>query len=442
MKKTDFKERMIKVKFTELSEKEFTAFEKDHPYGSFYQTIGWGKLKKRNGWNYYLVGLKDSEKIVAGALLLEKKLPMGLSFIYSPRGFLIDYLDEKLLTTFTQEIKKFARKHHAIFVKIDPYVQLRERDIDGNVVENGFDNEKAIENLKKLGFRHNGYTLNMEDLQPRFAFALNLEGKTTEELLKDMESKTRQLIHKNEKNGIITREITIDEVDKFKEIMQHTADRRGFIDRPLSYYKNMLTDLKDGAKIIIAEIDLEDYNQRLKNEISASEKIVKEKEEALSDPTKKINPDKTKKKIEQEQANIKRLTKKLEEGEHLLQKHGKILTLGGIIFMLHGSEILSLFGGSYEEYKDFLSPYSTYFHMIQYGVEHGYKKYNFYGISGDFANKKNELYGLYDLKRGFGGHVEEYLGEFDLVTKPFMYHVYHIAFALYGKVKKWKRKRG
>ena len=423
------------MKFEELSKEEFTTFEKNHPYGSFYQTIGWGELKKRNGWNYYLVGLKENDKILAGAMLLEKKLPMGLSFIYSPRGFLIDYLDESLLSTFTKEIKKFARKHHAIFVKIDPYVQLRERDMNGNIVENGFNNEKAITNLKQLGFRHNGYTLNMEDLQPRFAFALDLEGKTTEEILKDMESKTRQLIHKNEKNGIITREITIDEIDKFKNVMQHTADRRGFIDRPLSYYKNMLTDLKEGAKVIIAEIDLE-------NEISASQKIVEEKEAALNDPTKKINPDKTKKKIEQEKANIARLTKKLDEGKALLQEHGKVLTLGGIIFMLHGSEILSLFGGSYEEYKDFLSPYSTYYHMIRYGVEHGYKKYNFYGISGDFQNKKNELYGLYDLKRGFGGHVEEYLGEFDLVTKPFMYHVYHIAFALYGKLKKMKRKRG
>ena len=287
---------MIKVKFEELSKEEFTTFEKNHPYGSFYQTIGWGELKKRNGWNYYLVGLKENDKILAGAMLLEKKLPMGLSFIYSPRGFLIDYLDESLLSTFTKEIKKFARKHHAIFVKIDPYVQLRERDINGNIVENGFNNEKAITNLKQLGFRHNGYTLNMEDLQPRFAFALDLEGKTTEEILKDMESKTRQLIHKNEKNGIITREITIDEVDKFKNVMQHTADRRGFIDRPLSYYKNMLTDLKEGAKVIIAEIDLEDYNKRLENEISASQKIVEEKEAALNDPTKKINPDKTKKK--------------------------------------------------------------------------------------------------------------------------------------------------
>ena len=68
------------------------------------------------------------------------------------------------------------------------------------------------------------------------------------------------------------------------------------------------------------------------------------------------------------------------------------------------------------------------------------QKYKFYVISVDFANKKSELYGLYDLKRGFGGHVEEYLGEFDLVIKPFMYHVYHIAFALYGKIKKLRKK--
>lgn len=431
---------MIRMKFTELSEKEFTTFETNHPYGSFYQTVGWGKLKQRNGWKYYLVGLKDQDEIVAGALLLEKKLPCNFSFIYSPRGFLIDYANKELLKTFTDEIKKFVQKEGAIFVKIDPYVPLRERDLDGKIVEGGFHHENMIENLKNLGYRYQGENLNMEDLQPRFAFALDLEGKTIDEIMKGMESKTRQLIHKNEKNGIITREITIDEVDKFKEVMQHTADRRGFIDRPLSYYRHMLEGLKDGAKIILAEIDLEDYQEKVKKEIETSENTIKEKEAALKDPNKKINPDKTKKKIEQEQANVKRLTKKLEEAQELYQKHGKVLTLGGIIFMIHGSEILSLFGGSYEEYKDFLSPYSTYFHMIKYGVEHGYKKYNFYGISGDFANKKSELYGLYDLKRGFGGHVEEYLGEFDLVIKPFMYHVYHIAFALYGKIKKLRKK--
>ena len=430
------------MEFVLLTNEEFTAFEKNHPYGSFYQTIGWGELKKRNGWQYHLVGLKDEGNVIAGAMLLEKKLPLGLSFIYSPRGFLIDYLDYDLLAKFTSEIKKFGKKHHAIFVKIDPYVQLQERDLDGNIVENGFNNEKAIFNLKKLGYHHNGYTMNMEDLQPRFAFALNLEGKSIDDIMKDMESKTRQLIHKNEKTGIITREIKIDEIDKFKSIMQHTADRRGFIDRPLSYYKNMLTDLKDGAKIIIAEINLEDYTNRLKKEIDSYKKIIEEKEAALNDTSKKINPDKTRKKIEQEQVNIKRISKKLSEGEKLLQEHGKMLTLGGIIFMLHSNEILSLFGGSYEEYKDFLSPYSTYFHMIKYGVEQGYHKYNFYGISGDFKNKKNELYGLYDLKRGFGGHVEEYIGEFDLIIKPIMNHVYHIAFSLYGKLKKIRRKKG
>ena len=43
------------MKFTELSEKDFTTFETNHPYGSFYQTVGWGKLKQRNGRKYYLV---------------------------------------------------------------------------------------------------------------------------------------------------------------------------------------------------------------------------------------------------------------------------------------------------------------------------------------------------------------------------------------------------
>jgi peptidoglycan pentaglycine glycine transferase (the second and third glycine) len=51
----------------------------------------------------------------------------------------------------------------------------------------------------------------------------------------DMESKTRQILRKNEKCGIITREISREELPLFKDIMQHTSDRREFVDRPFNF---------------------------------------------------------------------------------------------------------------------------------------------------------------------------------------------------------------
>lgn len=423
------------MKFTNLTKEEFEQFSLSHPCGTFHQMVGWGELKKRYGWSYHTVGLKQQDKIVAAALLLEKHLFGPYCLLYSPRGFLLDYQNKDVLEIFTKEIKKFAKKRKAIFVKIDPYVINHERDINGDIVEGGVDNSHVIDDLKKLGYRHNGFTLGMEDLQPRWAFALYLDGKTEDEVLKNMESKTRQIIRKNIKTGITTRELNHDEVDIFKKIMQHTADRRHFIDRPLDYYESMLECLGDNAKILVAELNLKEHLKGIEAEIKENQTTIKNKQKDIDDKKPNLNLEKANKKIKECENNITRLEKKKEEVIHLIEEHGEKITLGGIIFMIHGSEILSLFGGAYKEFMEFLSPYTTNWNMIKYAIENGYKKYNFYGISGDFSNKKDEMYGLYDFKRGFGGVVDEYIGEFDLVISKPMYHFYHFAFAVYGKLK-------
>lgn len=423
------------MKFTELTKEEFEQFSQKHPCGTFHQMSGWGELKKRYGWDYRIVGMKHKKEIIAAALILKRHLFGPYSLLYSPRGFLLDYNDEKLLTEFTVELKKMAKKEKAIFVKIDPYVICRERDINGEIIEGGIDNTAIIERLKKLGYRHNGYTLGMEDLQPRWAFALYFNGRNKDEILKNMESKTRQMIRKNIKTGIQTREIGLDEVHIFKDIMQHTADRRHFIDRPLDYYQSMLECLGENAKILVAELNLDDYINELSQEIQENETMIKQKERDIANKKPNLNLDKTNKKIAECKKNIERLSHKKEEGEQLKEAHGSVITLGGIIFMLHGKEMLSLFGGAYKEFMDFLSPYTTNWNMIQYAIDHGYEKYNFYGIGGDFKDKHNEIYGLYDFKRGFGGTVDEYIGEFDLILSKPLYHFYQFAIKVYGKMK-------
>ena len=142
------------MNLTTLSKEEFKKFADKHPQITFHQTEEWANLKKVNGWDSYYVGLKDKNKIVAGALLLSKTLPIiKKKMFYSPRGFLIDYNDKELLKKFTEELKVFAKKEKAIFIKIDPYVEYQERDNDGNIVEDGYNNKKAVENLKSLGYK-------------------------------------------------------------------------------------------------------------------------------------------------------------------------------------------------------------------------------------------------------------------------------------------------
>ena len=65
------------MKLKELSEKEFKKIADKSDQISFHQTSSWAKLKEKNGWDPYYLGLEnDKGKIVCASLLLAKELPI------------------------------------------------------------------------------------------------------------------------------------------------------------------------------------------------------------------------------------------------------------------------------------------------------------------------------------------------------------------------------
>ena len=423
------------MKLVNLTKNEFKKYADNHEQITFHQTEEWANLKKVNGWKPYYIGLKEEKNIKAAALILAKELPIiKKKMFYSPRGFLIDYNDYELLKKFTTELKKYIKKEKGIFVKIDPYVEYQERDNNGQIVENGYNNKKSVENLKKLGYKFFGFNTMQDTLQPRWMHVIEINGKTEEEVLKEMESKTRQILRKNEKSSIKTREITKEEIPIFKSIMEHTGDRRDFIDRPLSYYEAMWDNLHDSGilKILIAEIDFEEYE---KNTIKEKEEIEKNLEDRIykhDNNLLKMNEKKYETSNKQDRESIERLEKQLQKINTYKKEYGKKKNLGTILFLIYGNEVLSLFGGTDDNLLQFQSAYTVHYAGIKYAIEHGYKRYNFYGITGDFR-KENPLYGLYLFKKSFGGHVVELIGEYDLVISNFWYKIYNIAFKTYHK---------
>ena len=429
------------MKLRELSDKEFLGFAKGHEQVTFHQTKEWGELKKTNGWDSYFVGLEDKKKIVAAALLLAKKIPVINKYMfYSPRGFLIDYKDEKVLKTFTDELKKFVKEKNGIFVKIDPYVPYKEHNNNGELVQDGFDNSIVVQNLKSLGYKHFGFNLMQDTLQPRWMHVIDTD-RSMEDILKDMESKTRQILRKNEKCGIITHEITKDELPKFKEIMQHTSDRREFVDRPFSYYENMWDTLHDAGilKIRIAEIDFNLYEENTKKEQEEIKNSLNDRIKKYENKELKMNEKKYNSHNKQDEERVKQLDKQLDKIKEYKKEYGEKTTLGGILFLVYGNEVLSLYGGSEAKLMQFQSAYTVHFDGIKYAQENNYKRYNFYGITGDFR-EENPLYGLYLFKKSFGGNVVELVGEFDLIVDKFWYNSYKVAFGLYHKVKNVSKK--
>jgi len=408
------------MEFVQLKETEYIEFWENHPNKAFLSSNKIGKLREKSGWKVYFVGIKEKEKILAAAMLLSHKRYFGKYEFYSPRGFLIDFKDKELLAFFTTKVKEFVRKNKGYILRIDPYVIYKERDIDGNIVEGGVDNSDVVAFLNSLGYRK--VPIDIEE-QASWMFSLNLEGKTEEDILKEMKQNTRNTIHKAEKYNINIKELTLEELDQFQNIMEETAARKHFSTKSKSYFENMyklFSDTKE-IKYYITELNLKDYIETLKNE--KNEKY--EKINILSDS--RYN-DGTKKNLRED---ISFLEKRIKDAEEIRNKVGKdIITLSGSMFILIQPEIIYLSGGNYEEYMKFNSQYLIQWEMIKYGIAHGFKKHNFYGIPANI-NTHPKDYGIYEFKRGFNGYVEELIGEFSLPITCYYYII-----DLLNKIKK------
>ena len=192
-------------------------------------------------------------------------------------------------------------------------------------------------------------------------------------------------------------------------------------------------------KILVAEINMKDLVRTTNNDITRLKNEIEERTYKHDNNIIKMNESKYVSKQKEAQKELERLNNNLTKYKSLLETAGEIITLGGILFLINDNEVLSLVGGSYEKYMDFQSAYAVHFAGMQYAIENGYDRYNFYGIVGDF-NEKNELGGLYTFKKGFSGYVVELIGEFDLIISKPLYYLYNISFKVYHFIKNVKAK--
>lgn len=391
------------MKFQEITEKEYRTFWENHPLKTFLSAPEISKLREKSNWNTDYVGVKKDKKLVAATMLLSHKRHFGKYEFYSPRGYLLDFNDKELVEFFTKELKNYIKDKKGYIFRVDPYLIYQQRDIDGNIVEGGEDHRDTVEQLKSLGFKKVPIE---ETEQVIWMFSLGLEGKSEEQILKEMKPNTRNQINKTEKFGISVNEIGYDDLERFENIMIETGARKGFKVRKLEYFQEMykLFHDKNEVKYFITELDLSKYIEGLKQERVEKEDKIK----SLSDA--KYN-DGAKKNLNNEIAAI---DKRIRESTEIIEKNGSnTITLSGSMFILIQPEVIYLASGNYEEYMKFNSQYLIQWELIKYGIENGFKKHNFYGIPANI-NEHPKDYGIYEFKRGFNGYVEELIGEYEL----------------------------
>jgi len=386
-----------------IKEKEYTEFVINHPNSHFLKAYEWGEVAKIRGFVPYYVGMKEKNKLIATALLLQKKIPLGYSYFYIPRGFAIDYNNYKLIEKFTKEIAKFVKKHKGIFFKIDPDIKLHTIDENAEVIKEEENNYELVNNLKKIGYKHQKLTKFFESTQPRFTFRVDL---TKENITKTYSKSVPRWIKIADKYKVEAKIGTKENVKDFVKLMKLTEKRQGFYSHEYSFYPKFydIFHKKGYVDVLYATVNKENIINQIELDLKDLEK----------------NPN------EERLNKLKQLKEKYENYEEGNQVVSSYFNVN------YGNKSWYLYGANDMDYKDTYSNYKLFDFQIKHAQELGKEIFDEFGTVGDPKTTKS-VAGLHEFKKKFGGEYTEFIGEFDYVTNKTMYVLFTKIVPLYRK---------
>ncbi len=211
------------------------AFVSQSPLRSFMQTWRWGELQATIHASYWRVVVEDNGKIVAVALVIERSLRLGYSWLYIPRGPLFleglsDSDKESAWTALEEKLRSLAAERGSFFIRIDPLLPA---------------------------FSRPGWRKSSREVQPQHSLILGLTS-SEDELLAHMHPKTRYNIRVAERKGVTVKfSSSVEDVHAFLESAKTVTERSGFSYHPDEYYCGIMEELgkKDMAELAIAELD-------------------------------------------------------------------------------------------------------------------------------------------------------------------------------------------
>ena len=395
------------MELRELTKKEFDNYAINHPLGSFQQTSAWGRFMEGDKFHAYYVGGFINEKIVGASMLLsyERKKKKERIF-YAPRGFLIDYKNEELLKEFTEEVKKFIIEKHGVFLKIDPYILVRDRDSEGNIIDGGVYND-----FVEINLAHANFIKVNDKIQPKWLSRINLKDKSIDDVFNNFSPKARQTVRRNKRLGFKVRDFDFKDIDRFLSIINEESNRYNTIIPTKIFYED-LKQYFDG-NIQFREVYFK-KDEVINNIDKMISEVIKEKKVRINNyHNSKMTAEYFIDKELEDEEEIKRL----DNLKDYFSKCSDDVSMGIYMFITIGNEVVALNGGIVDEYNKLDASYTLHYEMIKYAIDNGYKYYNLYEI-GNITDDNNKLKNSYNYKKNFWGEVIELVGEYDLVIYP------------------------
>lgn len=440
---------------TKDQEQKWDEFAAAHPYSSIHQTSSWAHFQSNvpSRDKFWIVAVvsddktadptakshdkthadkthtaKETNQIEAGTILIKHKLPRSkFCWLYAPRGPLLSY--EKPTTAKEQfaallpKIKEIAKQEKAVFLRIDPLIEVAQSNPASHDVKPNKDNQSKLTpdfRPSSLGF------------QPEDTLIVDLT-KTPEEILSQMKEKGRYNIRLAQKKRLNIIEadpsnpkLFAKQIEQYFEILKETTSRDKFYGHGVGFYRSMVEKLAP-----------------IKHEL----KSIKH------DPARAFSKDAT---LIRE--NLKKGFAKLylaeykpapNESHAATANHAttneKPQPLAGIIVTFHKDTAIYYYGASSNAHRNLMAPYLLQWHAMMQAKQFGCTKYDFLGIAPPTTTRRTILKptslfkpptidelgpashpwrGVTEFKRKFGGQHIKFLPAQELSFKPFTYSVY------------------
>ena len=340
-------------------------------------------------------------------MVLIKRLPLHFTMMYIPRGPIMDHTDEQLVCFFMSALKRWAKRYHCLFIKMDPGIHYKDYRIEEGDGPIGEDIPLILDNMKKAGAIHQGFTTYIEEsIQPRYQANVY----ASEDFEASLPRHTRRLIKDAVKRDVRAVRAGKEQIQAFSDVVALTEKRKHVSLRNQEYFQQLMDIYGDDCYLFLAEVDIPQTLNRLYAEKQQND----EELASLGDgaPKKKRRLD-----------DIRRaLERGISEFEQFAQEYPQKTVIAGVLSIRMGDTLEMLYAGMNDRFKKFMPQYYLYTEIMKHAFARVCRYANMGGVEGDLSD------GLTKFKANFAPYINEFIGEFDLPVNKVLYRFAHSAY--------------
>ena len=388
----------------EFDDHIFDEFINQHLNGNFMQKTAWARVKSE--WEPHRFMWNRNGKPIAAVQFLSRN---GLW--YAPKGPIMDYSDEDLVSDVLRDISLVTRVGGAKYVKIDPPVLVRRRTSNNEYISYG--GLGLVNQFLREDYEHQGFSKILSStIQPRYHMTVSLNREFPDSFSK----KTRRLIRDATRKYVTVGKFGADKLDDFMGVIKATEIRQGITLRNKDYFESLFNEFNDEIELYISTIDVTDA---LNKERENYNKLVADR----------IRLGRAPKKYHQLHEQIQS-SQSLIDLLNSLPKSDKPLVVCGALVIASNTYKEILYAGMNDDFAKFSGQYLTFATIIEDAKIQGFHELSMGGVDGDLTGS------LAAFKSKFNPDIVEYYGEFDKPRNILWKFVYHDILPIYQTIRK------